>query len=373
MPENFHLTLRHMRRPVSRCRSVPTEPSCSSRIAPGDVAFAINTGDSVAHTSRVKALLSTWPADVPVVVFSSTISGETWGPARVYPCCRGVDYSGSIGSAQRMREHTWPLMASQFPKARWYVSTEDDVWWNVSGLHMLLQNITCSSRERAAIRGRVHPEEDVTPFEFQVAGGCGGSRSRYLSLASSVALVGGGSAGLGPVRVNGPFVVMTRSLLALFANQSVLSGCRQALVQALRNGDLSLVDASATVYPGAEYNSDHLISYCALTYFPRALRLPVVSYVDHAEWQTGGYVYARSGDKLVSMAKRKRPNRPPRYFYQNGHPSWRSVRAAKLYHTHPGLLRERIVAFHHAQLEDIRFLNELNAHQRAMTSLGRLG
>ena len=62
--------------------------------------------------------------------------------------------------------------------------------------------------------------------------------------------------------VVGPFVVMNRPLLSLFANATLLAGCRDDLLRT------NATDATL-VYAGAAYNNDHLISHCAFSYFPR--------------------------------------------------------------------------------------------------------
>ncbi|KAH8053770.1 hypothetical protein JL722_9247 [Aureococcus anophagefferens] len=73
-------------------------------------------------------------------------------------------------------------------------------------------------------------------------------------------LVGGGRC----KAVVGPFVVMNRPLLSLFANESLLQRCRESYLRT----NATASDESF-VYAGAAYNNDHLISYCAFSFFPR--------------------------------------------------------------------------------------------------------
>jgi hypothetical protein len=119
-------------------------------------------------------------------------------------------FAQSIGAAQQKRENTWAKMLALFPRSDWYVSTDDDVWWNVTGLQTLLAPLN-TSKPRLVGMGAGHS-------------------------------------------VNGPFVVMNRPLLELFADAALLSACRAEL--------LRLNPWARYTYPGARYNDDHLISFC---------------------------------------------------------------------------------------------------------------
>jgi hypothetical protein len=158
---------------------------------PATISWAIDAADSNRSVSLYREAARTWAAsldDERVIVFSGLLSGTIPGTGkRVVPCCDGRDLTQSIEDAQQKREHTWAKMLALFPRSDWYVSTEDDVWWNVTGLQTLLAPLSTS-------------------------------KPRLV--------------GMGPGHsVYGPYVIVNRPLLELFANASLLSACRDEIIR----------------------------------------------------------------------------------------------------------------------------------------------
>lgn len=53
----------------------------------------------------------------------------------VVPCCGGENLGSTLARAQKMREFTWKLMFDKFSRdTQWFISTEDDAWWNITRL-----------------------------------------------------------------------------------------------------------------------------------------------------------------------------------------------------------------------------------------------
>lgn len=116
-------------------------------------------------------------------------------------------------------------------------------WWNVTALEDVLG-------------GRLGPEARLRPMRRDL-------QCKVHKAPADVMrplLVGGGRC----KAVVGPFVVMNRPLLSLFANESLLQRCRESYLRT----NATASDESF-VYAGAAYNNDHLISYCAFSFFPR--------------------------------------------------------------------------------------------------------
>jgi len=288
---------------------------------PNEVGFAINSGDQEHRLSRVKFIMSeygwagvanyndfivsrrspngSFPS--PVVVYSSVKRfsirlGSSATTVPVTPCCGGMDYSANIADAQKMREHTWPLMLEQFPaETRWFVSTEDDVWWDVRRLCRVI-------------------DESV----------------RRLGASESEPIVIGGGATDRQI-IYGPYVIVNRPLLLLFSNARLLDRCRLELTSHNAFHDY--------VYPGAQYNLDHLISYCVFKCFPRLTGRTIHAYVKQS-WP---------------MKSGKRPE----HFYHNGGAWQSSVRAScflrSIAEFHPD---EEVVAVHHTTIDDMDFLQQ---------------
>ena len=141
-------------------------------------------------------------------------------------------------------------------------------------------------------------------------------------------LVGGGRC----PTVNGPFVIVNRPLLDLFANASLLEGCRADLLKKPRD---------EYAYAGASYNNDHLIAHCAFSYFPHAAATRIMYSLYMPEFRPG------------------RPGERPLLFHHNqDRESARDATARmrerwKLPFPNP---REPLVAFHHATDEDRAWL-----------------
>ena len=94
------------------------------------IGFAVNTRDGALEEVR-EIVRHGWGAlalrrnATGMLVFSDTVSEDWSEGVRVRPCCGGVDYGGSIASAQLKREHTWRRMLDFFPRETWwFVSTE---------------------------------------------------------------------------------------------------------------------------------------------------------------------------------------------------------------------------------------------------------
>ena len=280
---------------------------------PGRLGIAINTGDATESMDRVRYAISphgwagTFAAEkndsrgVPVVVYSNKISAcvpSTNGSCiPIRPCCDGKDLDKSLAMAQAMREHTWAKMLRDLPgDTYWFVSTEDDVWWNIDGLCDVTAEIVAD-----------------------------------LGVPSSTPILLGGGAPP-EFAIFGGLVVMNRPLLEMFANPNLLSECRADL---LTKGNPNF---KQWAYAGAPYNNDHLISHCAFDYFPR--------------FKNGSSDVAHRIFLPMFFADTLRP----RYFYQNGD-SWASSKRAQDF---VNLLYpdERIIAFHHASTYDMLFLQD---------------
>lgn len=124
---------------------------------PAKLGVAINTGDNREEMRRVQYALGAdgWARkaqfdangiEADVVVYSSVKRGWLpWGSTTpthvaercvpVVPCCGGRDLGKNLATAQKMREFTWKSMWNGFSEdTEWFISTEDDTWWNVTRL-----------------------------------------------------------------------------------------------------------------------------------------------------------------------------------------------------------------------------------------------
>ena len=290
-----------------RAMAFPTEASC-----PGKLGIALNTGDATHALNRVRYTLSEqgWIGDgsarqdpdaspPPVVVYSSVtegcipIAGDENYCAPVKPCCGGKNLGSTLADAQYMREHTWKRMLADFPDdTYWFLSTEDDVWWDMDRL--------CDITAEVLTDLVVDRETPV--------------------------LIGGGA----PTQsaVFGGLILMNRPLLELFANETLLDMCRDDLL-AMDNHKFK-----EYTYPGTRYNNDHFISHCAFDFFPK---------------------HAAVSRKIFFPLFHPRAPRPE-YFFHNGDTWPNSLRApdfVKLLHDD-----EPIVAFHHATIKDMAFLQD---------------
>jgi hypothetical protein len=205
--------------PLETKRRIDALPAAFPNVS---ISFAINSGDWNSSIARYRMAAKTWVSgfeDERVIVFSSLLQGTIPGTAkRIVPCCDGEDYGGDIARAQKKREYTWGKMLWLLPHSDWYVSTEEDTWWNVTALRQMLWHLNTSDPRMT---------------------GSGPGHS-----------------------INGPFAIVNRAMLELFANATLLAGCRAEL---LRKGN----PYKDFAFKGAEYNNDHLISFCAGIYFPR--------------------------------------------------------------------------------------------------------
>lgn len=283
---------------------------------PANIGFAINTGDQKDAMDRVKYALSKegwagrfaeslWGSTPPpIVVYSSVKTGSI--PlgnfsVPIIPCCGGVDLSQTLADAQTMREHTFSRMLKDMPATtQWFISTEDDVWWDLREVCSVLSGSMLNL-------GLGQAREVKEPI-----------------------LVGGGQAS-NRLGIFGPYIIMNRALLKLFANDRLLDGCRTELMTPGYN------EMQEYVYPGAPYNSDHLVSHCVFKYFPKVTEKKIFIDVKQSFPMRSARIYLR-----------------PSFFFHNG-PVWsESFRA-------PCVVRElrsyeRIVAFHHATLDDMRYM-----------------
>lgn len=293
---------------------------------PEDISFAINSGDQEHQIGRVKYILGKggWAGDSPyvsyrhahalspspLVVYSSTINGTLplgngSASVPVTPCCGGIDFSRSIAEAQQMRERTFPLMLQQMPaETHWYVSTEDDVWWNLRGL--------CSVITETVQKLDASEDEPIL-----LGGGATNQRIIY-----------------------GPYMIMNPPMLRLFSNVTLLNVCRNRLMIPGNN------EFERFVYPGAPYNLDHLVSYCVYHCFAQ---------------ETGLRIHT-----AVKQTWPMKTGKRPEYFYHNGAGWTSSMRAPcfvlELSKFYPD---EEVVAFHHASIEDMAFM-EKRARSRAV-------
>lgn len=286
---------------------------------PEDISFAINSGDQDHQMGRVRFILGRggWAGDSPyasdrdphavfpspLVVYSSTINstiplGNGSASVPVTPCCGGIDFSRSIADAQQMRERTFPLMLKHMPaETRWYVSTEDDVWWNLKGLCGFIM-------ETVQKLGAAHDEPIL------LGGGATNQRIIY-----------------------GPYMIMNPPMLRLFSNATLLNVCRARLMKPGNN------EFEKFVYPGALYNLDHLVSYCVYHCFAHETGLRI-----HTD---------------VKQTWPMKTGKRPEYFYHNGAGWTSSTRAPcfvlELNKFYPD---EKVVAFHHASIEDMAFMEK---------------
>ena len=269
---------------------------------PGSLGIAINTGDR--ELERVRFALSPrgWAGGLlerhgsftarNVVVYSSVREGKIplgrGQEVPLVPCCGGVDFSQSLAEAQYMREHTFSRMQRQFSAdTTWFLSTEEDVWWDIEGLCGVIEAFEGNDEEPALL---------------------GGGWTKADRVAA----------------IFGPYIIMNRPLLSLFANETLLRACRDDLL--LPGNNLREND----VYPGARYNNDHLITHCALSFFPRATGLNIAF------------------DVRLSFSK------PPGIYAHNGITWNESVRADCL--ADHGADTDAIIAYHHATIDDMIFL-----------------
>mmetsp|Transcript_18658 Transcript_18658/g.57368 ORF Transcript_18658/g.57368 Transcript_18658/m.57368 type:complete len:918 (-) Transcript_18658:166-2919(-) len=211
------------------------------------------------------------------------------------PCCGGRDLGKTLADAQYMREHTWKRMLDDFPKdTYWFLSTEDDVWWDLEGLCDIATDMIA---------------------DFGVP-------------SSTPVLIGGGAPPTSAVF--GGLILMNRPLLELYGNHTLLDMCREDLI---RNGNEQF---RAYTYAGAKYNNDHFISHCSFEYFPKIL---------------GSYVARRVFFPIFHEGAPR-----PKYFYHNG-ASWVTSKRARDFILHLQA-DEPIVAFHHATIGDMAFLQK---------------
>ena len=140
---------------------------------------------------------------------------RTNGPMRARMCCGEANKTlgRTISGAQYKREHVLPRFLAQFPARKWYVITEEDVWWSGPRLLALLSAADRAVAKEAAKRG-------VEPSQVP-------------------ALVSGGPDG----SIDGPFLIVNRLLLAQLAGAEPgasssprtrgLSHCRHALLRCI--------------------------------------------------------------------------------------------------------------------------------------------
>mmetsp|Transcript_4995 Transcript_4995/g.16373 ORF Transcript_4995/g.16373 Transcript_4995/m.16373 type:complete len:371 (+) Transcript_4995:84-1196(+) len=269
----------------------------SSFECPGELGIAINSGDGRLDTGLFSLGNLGWAGSLVaaekmssknLVVYSSVRRGSMPlrdGNVPITPCCGGRDLSKNIRDAQRMREYTFSKMLDYFPSTtQWFLSTEEDVWWDVEGLCRIIE-------DTVAYAGI---DDSKTPV-----------------------LMGGGVK-----RVFGPFVVVNRPMLELFANDTLFDACKHYISVPGNN------PAGDRVYPGAAYNNDHLVNYCALTYFPAKTGVQVYSNISQSMWR-------------------------PDYFFANSG-NWHKSSRAPCYVEH--LPKGKPVAFHHATVDDMVFL-----------------
>jgi hypothetical protein len=167
-------------------------------------------------------------------------------------CCGEANKSlgSSIIGAQYKREHVLDQFLNHFPGRKWYVLTEEDVWWSGRRLLSLL-----SAVDRAVAKEAIKRGVGIDEVPTFVAGGPDGS-------------------------VDGPFFIFNRALLAQLAGAEGsskakgLGPCRHALVQCKKNPQFReenkkmcrLTERDAKFIKkgkdDAMYNWGHLISFC---------------------------------------------------------------------------------------------------------------
>ena len=311
----------------ARCMLLSCLPSLLLALdCPGKLGIAINTGDKTmdrvmfilgdkgwagrleADSQRRRATDSedskTSFSAKNVAVYSATKEDSAALGAEkvaVKPCCGGRDYSQTIGEAQEMREHTFAMMLRDFPNnTEWFLSTEEDVWWDIPGLCRVIEETVLNALDtKSKASGKMPP---------MILGGGdpdGGHSHNHQSIF-------------------GPFIVMNRPMLELFANETLMDDCRRELLMPGVNPMLQ------EVYGGARYNNDHLVSYCAFTFFPRITQSKIYKSIERAIWK-------------------------PDHFIHNGR-YWHQSTRAVCYVDY--LADADPIGFHHASLDDMLFLQD---------------
>jgi hypothetical protein len=308
-----------------------------------------------------------------------TVQGRHKGPIPARMCCGEANRTlgRSIVLAQYKREHVLGRFFAQFPHRRWYIVTEEDVWWSGNRLLALLSSVDRALSKEAARRG--------------------------VAVDAVPALVGGGPDG----GIDGPFLVLNRVLLAQLAGAEQgassktrgLSPCRDALLQCIASYNFqrkhvemcrfvkrdhkfakgATATATAAAARGATYNWGHIIAFCT-THFR-----------NHLPEEKDNRVL-----KFVSMDFLE-PTWGLPNFVQNGN-SWSSARSLKegyltqIHEIYRCCLRcERrvviaaedearyaltqalraLVSWHHATSDDVSFLDAITGPSPAPEMLAR--
>ena len=146
----------------------------------------------------------------------------------VEACCGGRDLGATLASAQLKLEHVYARAYARFrPEGvRYYVFSEHDVYWNRHALPRFLDAV--------AAQVPLNPDQ--------------------LDAAAPVISGGGGNLGV-RTSVYGCFAILNAEALRPLADDAVLKVCKAGLF--VRN------PWKEWVKPGALYNNDHLLTYCA--------------------------------------------------------------------------------------------------------------
>lgn len=231
----------------------------------GMIEWQAGTGQYILKDRRLEARFF---SHFDTVLFTDSLEADIemprrrQGPLFARLCCgkANTTLGRSIISAQYKREHILRKFLDFFPDRKWYVLTEEDVWWSGQRLLALL-----SSVERAVLKE---------------------SRKKGVGEDTIPTFISGGPDG----SVDGPFFIFNRALLRQLAGvegtnkTKGLGPCRHALVQCINSPRFReanrkmcrLVErdhkfikaANGKSQEQAMYNWGHLISFCT-TYYRR--------------------------------------------------------------------------------------------------------
>ena len=180
-------------------------------------------------TGRARAARSRCSdVESPQVAHKAIFADSELPALGVEACCGGRDLGTNLASAQLKLEHVYARAYARFrPKGvRYYVFSEHDVYWNRHALPRFLDAV--------AAQVPLNPDQ--------------------LDAAAPVISGGGGNLGV-RTSVYGCFAILNAEALRPLADDAVLKVCKAGLF--VRN------PWKEWVKPGALYNNDHLLTYCA--------------------------------------------------------------------------------------------------------------